>query len=77
MTDWTRECVAACEYQLHWYVQAEKTQRAVGLVSARAVELSLRWDGVSNYAGRGFQVVSEAVKPRASGGCEKVSEAAK
>ena len=61
---WQRDCVAAGCYQLHLYPQWETEQRAAGLVPARDLELELRWDGVSNYAGRGFQVVSEAVAQR-------------
>ena len=63
-TDWQQNCVQACWLQLHGFQKSETSQRAAGVLTAREIELGLRWDGVSNYAGRGFQVVSEAVAQR-------------
>jgi len=51
--------LATCEYQMGQYSQWEKWQQAAGLTTARQVEQSLRWDGVTNsYSGLGYQIVS-------------------
>lgn len=51
--------LATCAYQLDLYPLWEQSQQAAGLTTARQIELSLRWDGVTNsYSGLGSQIVS-------------------
>jgi len=51
--------LATCEYQMGQYSLWEKWQQAAGLTTARQIEQSLRWDGVTNsYSGLGYQIVS-------------------
>jgi hypothetical protein len=53
---------AACYYSLGLYGQWEAGQAALGKVTARQIEKSIKWDGLHNYGGRGFQAVMKAVE---------------
>ncbi len=65
--------LATCEYQLGDYPAWEKSQQAAGLKTARQIEQSLRWDGVTNsYSGLGCRVVSAS---HSGGTGRKVSQA--
>jgi sugar lactone lactonase YvrE len=51
--------LATCYYQLGLYPQWEESLKTLGIVPARAIEKSLRWDGVTySYAGKGYEVVT-------------------
>ena len=51
--------LATCEYQIGRFPLWEKWQHKAGLTTARQIETSLRWDGVTNsYSGLGYQIVS-------------------
>lgn len=54
--------VATCHYQLGQYANWEADQKAAGLVPARDVEQSLRWDKETpSYSGLGNQVVTDSL----------------
>lgn len=51
--------LATCRYQLGQYAAWEEEQKAAHLVTARDVEKSLRWDGVTtSYSGLGNEIVT-------------------
>ena len=51
--------LATCAYQMGDYSLWEKWRLAAGLTTARQIEKSLRWDGVTNsYSGLGGQIIS-------------------
>ncbi len=51
--------LATCYYQLGLYPQWEERLKTLGIVPARDIEKSLRWDGVTySYAGKGYEVVT-------------------
>ena len=51
--------LATCCYQVGQYGPWEDYQKAAGLTTARDVEKSLRWDGVTDsYSGSGYEVVT-------------------
>ncbi len=51
--------LATCCYQMGQYAAWEGFQQAAGQVTARQVEKSLRWDGVTDsYSGLGYEVVT-------------------
>lgn len=54
--------LANCYYALRMFDQFEKAQRAAALIPARDIELSLRWDGVTQVnMGKGYATISRAV----------------
>jgi len=54
--------LATCEYQMGRYPSWEKWQQSAGLTTARQVEKSLRWDGVTDsYSGRGYEIVTTRI----------------
>ncbi len=54
--------LANCYYALRMFNQFEKAQRAAALTPARDIELSLRWDGVTQVnSGKGYETISRAV----------------
>jgi hypothetical protein len=50
---------ATCYYQLGLYEKWEAGQKVLGMRTARQVEKALRWDGVSDFDGKGFAVVRD------------------
>lgn len=50
--------LGTCDYALGLYPQWEQCQQQAGLQTARQIEKSLRWDGVSGD-GEGYQVVTD------------------
>jgi len=53
------QCLATCHYQLGQYAAWEADQKAAHLTTAREVEKSLRWDGVTpSYSGLGYEIVT-------------------
>jgi hypothetical protein len=51
-----------CYYQLGLYEKWEAGQVNLGKVPARKIEKSLRWDGVHDFDGKGYQVVLDYLR---------------
>jgi hypothetical protein len=49
--------LASCLYQAQMYDEWEKYLKRLGLVPAREIEKSLKWDGKGSYSGRGRKAV--------------------
>jgi hypothetical protein len=59
------EIVATCFYELGLYGEWENEQQKLGVMSARHVERSLRWDGVTPaYSGRGYCTITKYLAQR-------------
>jgi hypothetical protein len=50
-----------CYYQLGLYEKWDAGQTLLGKVPARRIEKAIRWDGVHNFEGKGFEAVSAYV----------------
>ena len=60
--------LARCYYQLGLYPEWEAKLRELGALTARDIEKSLRWDGVTySLAGKGGEVVNSYLADRAAG----------
>ena len=53
---------ATCYYRLGLYEKWEAGQILCGKTPARTIEKSLRWDGASDFDGKGFQVVTDYLR---------------
>ena len=52
---------ATCYYRLGLYEKWEAGQILLGKTPARQIEKAIRWDGVHNFEGKGFEAVSAYV----------------
>jgi hypothetical protein len=50
--------LGTCYYHMGFYPKWEEYQRLVGLSPARLIEKILRWDGKSDYSGKGYETVT-------------------
>ena len=54
--------LATCCYRLGLYSQWEAALTRAGITPARQIEKALRWDGVRDFDGKGYQAVTEYLK---------------
>jgi len=67
---------ATCYYRLGLYEKWEAGQVLLGKTPARQIEKSLRWDGVHDFEGKGYQVVTDYLREHpAAGGPERAGDA--
>jgi len=67
---------ATCYYRLGLYEKWEAGQILLGKTTARQIEKSLRWDGVHDFEGKGYQVVTDYLREHpAAGGPERAGDA--
>jgi hypothetical protein len=68
---------ATCYYRLGLYEKWEAGQILLGKTPARSIEKALKWDGVSDFDGKGYQVVTDYLREHpADGQAERVADAA-
>jgi len=66
---------ATCYYRLGLYEKWEAGQVLCGKTPAREIEKALRWDGVHDFEGKGFQTVSDYLcEHSATGLSERAAE---
>jgi hypothetical protein len=53
---------ASCYYQLGLYEKWEAGQVALGKMPARQIEKSLKWDGVHDFGGKGYETVVDFLR---------------
>jgi hypothetical protein len=67
---------ATCYYRLGLYEKWEAGQVLLGKTTARRIEKALRWDGVHDFEGKGYQVVTDYLREHpADGRSERVADA--
>jgi len=67
---------ATCYYRLGLYEKWEAGQVLLGKRTARQIEKSLRWDGVHDFEGKGYQVVTDYLREHPGDGqAERVADA--
>jgi hypothetical protein len=54
--------LATCYYELGLYASWEAALSRAGLTPAREIEKAIRWDGVRDFDGKGFEAVTEHLK---------------
>ena len=67
---------ATCYYHLGLYEKWEAGQVLCGKTPARQIEKALRWDGVHDFEGKGYQVVTDYLREHPGDGqSERVADA--
>ena len=67
---------ATCYYRLGLYEKWEAGQILLGKTPARQIEKALRWDGVHDFDGKGYQVVTDYLREHPiAGRSERASDA--
>ena len=67
---------ATCYYRLGLYEKWEAGQILLGKTTARQIEKALRWDGIHDFDGKGYQVVTDYLREHpADGPSERVADA--
>ncbi|GAH75758.1 unnamed protein product, partial [marine sediment metagenome] len=59
---------ATCYYRLGLYEKWEAGQTLLGKTPARRIEKALRWDGVHDFEGKGYQVVTDYLREHPANG---------
>ncbi len=70
------QMATTCYWRLGLYEKWEAGQTLLGRTTARQIEKALRWDGVHDFEGKGYQVVTDYLREHpADGQAERVADA--